>query len=70
MQGQERVSLDYMKVKYYCRKKNWTMSRLACELGVTRQTVRSWCVKPTARYNCWMLQDILEVEENELLLSM
>lgn len=67
MDEQKRVLLDYMKVKYHCKKNNWTIADLAKELGVTRQTIRSWSIKPTFLYNLWLLEDVLNVKTGELL---
>ena len=66
MDEQERVFLNYTKVKYYCKKNNWTISELATKLGVTRQTIRSWSLKPTFLYNIWLLEDVLGVATGEL----
>ena len=69
MDDKKRVLLDYMRVKYYCRKNNMTISDLADELGITRQTILSWSKKPTFLYNLWLLEDALQVKTGELSLT-
>ena len=64
---QEKVLLDYMLIKYYAKRANLTINQLSDELGVTRQTIRSWTKKPTLIVNMWMLEDILEVKSGDLM---
>ena len=64
---QEKVLLDYMLIKYYAKRANLTINELSDELGVTRQTIRSWTKKPTLIVNMWMLEDILEVKSGDLM---
>ena len=65
--SQEKVLLDYMLIKYYAKRANLTINELSDELGVTRQTIRSWTKKPTLIVNMWMLEDILEVKSGDLM---
>ena len=67
MDNEKRVLLNYIKVKYHCKKNNWTIADLAEKLGVTRQTIRSWSIKPTYLYNLWLIEDALDVKTGELV---
>ena len=67
MNEKKRVLLDYMRLKYHCKRKNLTITTLAENLGITRQTIRSWSLKPTFLYNVWLLEDALEVKTGELV---
>ena len=69
MDDKKRVLLDYTRVKYHCRKNNMTISDLADELGITRQTIRSWSLKPTQLQNLWLIEDALEVKTGEVSLT-
>ena len=69
MDTEKRVLIDYMKVKYYCKKNNWTITQLAEEVGVTRQTIRSWSIVPTCIANVWRLEDALEARTGELSIT-
>ena len=66
MDSKSRVLIDYIKVKYYCKKQRLTIAELADKLGVARQTIRSWSVKNTSIVNAWRLEDVLEVKTNEI----
>lgn len=67
MNEQDRVLLNYIRVKYHCKKNNWTIAELAEKIGVTRQTICSWSKKPTFLHNLWLIEDALGVKTGELV---
>ena len=67
--SKDKVLLDYMKLKYLCKKNSWTIASLAKEIGVTRQTVASWGRNGTECFNIWIIEDVFKLQKNELVLS-
>lgn len=63
-----RYIVDENKLRFLYKKNKITQDVLARDMGITRQTLRRWCVFPTKLSNIMLVADYFKVSKSEIIL--
>lgn len=63
----EKITYDHNKLKYFLNKQRKNVSQMACELGVSRQTVWNWGQEGIPAYKVWLIEEYLGCKIEDLM---